>query len=49
MLRLAFGGNFDAPVEKELQNGITVLDSACGKIGLNDLYKMKDTKREGTK
>ncbi|KAI9316250.1 S-adenosyl-L-methionine-dependent methyltransferase [Dichotomocladium elegans] len=29
-LKLAFGSNFDAPVEQDLEAGINVLDSACG-------------------
>lgn len=36
MIRLAFGSNFDAPVEKELEKGIVVLDSACGNVSLSD-------------
>ena len=30
-IRSFFGGNFDAPIEEELQQGITVLDSGSGK------------------
>lgn len=30
MIRLAFGSNFDAPVQDALERGIVVLDSACG-------------------
>ncbi|KAI9321235.1 S-adenosyl-L-methionine-dependent methyltransferase [Dichotomocladium elegans] len=29
-VKLAFGSNFDAPIEKELEEGTNVLDSACG-------------------
>ncbi|KAI9312587.1 S-adenosyl-L-methionine-dependent methyltransferase [Dichotomocladium elegans] len=29
-IKLAFGSNFDAPVQQDLEEGITVLDSACG-------------------
>ncbi|KAI9254606.1 S-adenosyl-L-methionine-dependent methyltransferase [Phascolomyces articulosus] len=29
-LKLAFGANFDSPIEEELEQGITVLDSGCG-------------------
>ncbi|ORY96222.1 S-adenosyl-L-methionine-dependent methyltransferase [Syncephalastrum racemosum] len=30
MLKLAYGNNFDAPVEAQLENGAVVLDSGCG-------------------
>lgn len=34
MLKLAYGNNFDAPVEALLENGAIVLDSGCGKSSL---------------
>ena len=30
-IKTFFGDNFDAPIEEQLQQGITVLDSGCGK------------------
>ncbi|KAJ8658324.1 hypothetical protein O0I10_006007 [Lichtheimia ornata] len=30
MMRVAFGGNFDSPIEEALAQGIEVLDSGCG-------------------
>lgn len=40
MMRVAFGGNFDSPIEEALTQGIEVLDSGCGMHALFHLLTM---------
>lgn len=40
MMRVAFGGNFDSPIEEALAQGIEVLDSGCGMYALFNLLTM---------
>lgn len=40
MMRVAFGGNFDSPIEEALAQGIEVLDSGCGMHALFNLLTM---------
>lgn len=39
-MRVAFGGNFDSPIEEALTQGIEVLDSGCGMHALFHLLTM---------